>query len=94
MSTIPGRLRFVTYSGMTIPMAEGNFRDTLRARAARRIREARAAGQQVRVVERGQEWEFEAPEAALVGDGDGFLVLVEPEQDDSCHCGHPECGAC
>lgn len=84
----PATLKFITYSGMTIPLLDRDVEDC-RNRAAAKIRKARDEGQPVSILDRGKEWEFETPEDALmISDLDGLLVLTvrTPEDDEIYDC--------
>ena len=67
-------LRFVTYSGMTIPMGEGMDKPQAKRRVQALKRRARRMGQPYSYLGNG-EWEFETPEdAAAISDMDGWLI--------------------
>jgi hypothetical protein len=67
-------LKFVTYSGMTIPMGEGMDRAEARRKVQMLKRRAARLGQPHSYLGNGQ-WEFETPEeAAGISDMDGWLI--------------------
>ena len=67
-------LKFVTYSGMTIPMGEGMDRAEARRKVRMRKRRARRLGQPCSYLGHG-EWEFETREnAAGISEMDGRLI--------------------
>lgn len=71
-------LRFVTFSGMSIPIAEKTDREDGRLRAAQYLRRLRRHGQTVTVLTKGKNWEAIDPETAgMVSDDCGVLYLTE-----------------
>lgn len=78
-------LKFVTYSGMTVPLYEGNDIEEAKEIAEKRIARAKALEQPVNELEDGRKWEFETPEdASLISDNDGILYLEEIQCDGEC----------
>lgn len=76
-----GTVRFLTYSGMSVPLLESNELDELRAYAARYLRDELERGSDVTTQERGREWEVITPEnreGYFVSDNDGYLILNPP----------------
>jgi hypothetical protein len=73
-------LKFVTYSGMTVPLAGSLERGEALHEVRRRNRRARRRGYHVSYVGHNA-WEHCPPDdAGMVGDGDGYLVaFVERE---------------
>jgi hypothetical protein len=96
-----GTLRFVTFSGMTIPLTESDEVSELRSSAARYLQDARERGSELTTLERGSEWEIitESNRDGIgISDADGVLRLSLPEPEfaecwtcgdeferDSCH---------
>lgn len=63
------------YCGMAVPIEEGD-RANVRRAAAQQLRMARAEHRPVSVLTRGQEWELESPDdAVMIGDDAGILTL-------------------
>ena len=70
-------LDFNTYSGMTIPITEGSYRDCLE-RAKRKVELAKKRDQPVNILIPNKQWEFETPEdAMMISDHDGILSIIE-----------------
>ncbi len=72
------RLRLITYSGMTIPLADNLLEDDTRQEAAEYLRKQRAKGHDTAIIHRGKQWEVITElnrEGFAVTDADGILVI-------------------
>ncbi len=75
----PWYLDFNTYSGMTIPIISGTYRECL-DRALAKVSLAKKRNRPVTVLIPNKKWEFETPEdAMMISDRDG-IMLIRPAE--------------
>lgn len=75
-----------TYSGMAIPIDDGD-RDDCRSAAAQILRNRRKHGHHIAMVRRGHSWEIEGKDdEVLIGDSTGNLYLSDVRAS-CCECG-------
>jgi len=74
-------LDFVTYSGMTIPMAKGSFEE-LSEIADRKCEGHDGDVSIIKDTDSRKEWEFQTPDdAIMISDSDGFLIIEMDEEE-------------